>query len=161
MEGIAGGRRTNLGGANRGQDPPTELRVSRLLLVELEKRRNALKHHGENCRRKFARFMRIPVPPIEALQMVREDYSIHSMTRRECYFKRVALGMTCYGAQNRKAHLLIIFPRRKNYGRSPSRLFPPGVRREIYPNKVASLRHIIPGYHNSFPTGSPQSVSEC
>ena len=81
----------NLGGPIGEQDPATELRVSRLFLMELEKRRNALKHHGKNCRRKFARFMRISVPPIEALQMVRENYPIHSMTRRECYFERIAL----------------------------------------------------------------------
>src|SRR5579859_5078309 len=129
--------------------------------MELQKRRYALQHHSQNCRRKFARFMCIPAAPIEALQMVGEDYSIHSMARRECYFKRVALGMTRYGTQHGKAGLLIIFPWRKNYGRTPSRLFPPGVRREIYPNNIASLRHIFPGYHISFPTGSPQSVSEC
>ena len=69
--------------------------------------------------------------------------------------------MACYRAQNRKAHLLIIFPRRKDYRRSPSRLLPASLRGEVYPYQVAGFGHVFAPYHNSFPTGSPQSVSEC
>jgi len=93
--------------------------------------------------------------------MISKDHSPNAPGGRECYFKRITLGMTGDWTQHRKASLFIVRPRRQHNSRPPSCLFPSGLGCEIYPDKVPGFGHIFPGYHISLPAGCPQSVSPC
>src|SRR4029077_15281428 len=90
-----------------------------------------------------------------------KDHTANAATERKCNFKGITLGATSYRTYHCKAGLFIIAARRKDYRRSPSRLLPASLRGEVHPNQVAGFGHVFAPYHNSFPTGSPQSVSEC
>jgi hypothetical protein len=87
-----------------------------------------------------------------------EDDASNAAARRKRHFKGITLGMTCYGAQHRQSGLFVISALRKDYREPPFCLRPTSLRREIEPHKVAGMRHIFVRYHNSFLTGSPQSV---
>jgi hypothetical protein len=93
--------------------------------------------------------------------MVREDHSTNATAQRKRYFKWVTLGMAGYRTKDGQTSLFIIGPRGKHNCRPPSCLFTASLRREVQPDNVAGIRHILGGYHSSFPTGSPQSVSKC
>jgi hypothetical protein len=92
--------------------------------------------------------------------MIRKNYTANTAARWDRYFKRVPFGLARNGAHDREAGPSIIAARRKNDCGPLASLFAAHPRREVYPNQIAGIRHILARYHNSLPTGSPQSVSE-
>src|SRR5439155_23547619 len=100
-----------------------------------------------------------PRSPIEILHVIRENDPGDPAAGRQRHFERVSLHVTGNRAGNGEPRFRVVGARREDQGRTPPALLVTSPRIERQPDQIAGVRHVRAGYHASWPTGLPQSIS--
>jgi hypothetical protein len=106
------------------------------------------------------RLFRLPLTPVEAFQMICEDDSADPLPGGQNDFEGIPFWAASYGAYDCEVCFLVVCARSEDKSGPASRLLTTRLRCKIQPDEIARVRHVAARYHNSLPTGSPQSVSE-
>ena len=93
--------------------------------------------------------------PIEALDLIGEDYAADLEIFWKSYLKRIAFDFACHRAHERQANPFVVLDWRQNQRRSSTCLFMAGLGIQGDPDQITALRDFVPGYHSSDPTASP------
>ena len=128
-------------------------------LLQLEQGSQACPDLGENLGWRLRFEDDPPRFPVEVLQVIREDDTGDCASRRKFNLERVALHLAGDGTGDHEACLRIIDTWREDEGRPAAALFMAGLWVESQPDEITGIRYVCPRYHNSCPTGAPQSVS--
>lgn len=100
-----------------------------------------------------------PSVPVQILDVIRQDDACYRAVVGQSNLERIAFRLTGDRARERKARFRVVRARRQDQRRSAPALLVGSLRVERQPDKIARIRDVAAGYHTSFPSLPPQSLS--
>lgn len=128
-------------------------------MLEPEQYAESLAYVGHDVGRSLGCKHDPPSLPVEILNVVRKDDAGDRSAGGQRDLERVTLHLTGDRTGDREAGLRIVGARGQDQCRPSSALLMPGVRIEGQPDEIAGVRNVRAGYHTSWPTRVPQSLS--